>query len=106
MRSFVFCLDNQERNNRKKVVHQYRQNGYNIVMDVDSGSVHVVDDITYDIISLYSDHTRSEIAEIVKEKYSSVSKDEILEAYSEVQALVDDGTLVTHDVVKDSSIDF
>lgn len=103
---FCFFLDNQERNNRKKVVHQYRQNGYNIVMDVDSGSVHVVDDITYDIISLYSDHTRSEIAEIVKEKYSSVSKDEILEAYSEVQALVDDGTLFTHDVVKDSIIDF
>ena len=32
------------------MVHQYRSNGYNIVLDVDSGSVHIVDDLVYDII--------------------------------------------------------
>ena len=34
------------------MIHQYRNNGYNIVMDVASGSVHVVDDVAYDAIAL------------------------------------------------------
>ena len=33
------------------MIHQYKSNGYNIVMDVNSGSVHVVDDIVYDFIN-------------------------------------------------------
>ena len=32
-----------------KVIHQYKNNGYNIVMDVNSGSVHIVDDVVYDL---------------------------------------------------------
>ena len=38
------------------MVHQYKNNGYNIVLDVCSGSVHVVDDMVYDIIALYEDN--------------------------------------------------
>ena len=34
------------------VIHQYKNNGYNIVMDVNSGSIHVVDDIVYDMIQV------------------------------------------------------
>ena len=34
------------------MIHQYKNNGYNIVMDVNSGSIHVVDDIVYDMIHL------------------------------------------------------
>ena len=34
------------------MIHQYKNNGYNIVMDVNSGSVHVVDDIVYDMIPM------------------------------------------------------
>ena len=36
------------------MVHQYKNNGYNIVLDVCSGSVHVVDDLVYDIIAEYN----------------------------------------------------
>ena len=32
------------------MIHQYKNNGYNIVLDVNSGSVHVVDDVVYDVI--------------------------------------------------------
>ena len=35
-----------------KVIHQYKNNGYNIILDVNSGSVHVVDDVVYDVIPL------------------------------------------------------
>ena len=37
------------------MVHQYKLNGYNIVMDTCSGSVHSVDDVAYDIIEMFED---------------------------------------------------
>lgn len=43
----------KKRNGKLEMVHQYKNNGYNIVLDVNSGSVHVVDDMVYDIIALY-----------------------------------------------------
>ena len=43
------------------MVHQYQLNGYNIVLDTCSGSVHVVDEVAYDVIALYPDHTADEI---------------------------------------------
>ena len=42
----------KKRNGKLEMVHQYKNNGYNIVLDVNSGSVHVVDDMVYDIIAL------------------------------------------------------
>ena len=44
-----------------KMVHQYQLNGYNIVLDTCSGSVHVVDDVAYDVIAMYQDHTADQI---------------------------------------------
>ena len=50
------------------MIHQYKNNGYNIVLDVNSGSVHVVDDIVYDIIALYENSSVDEIADKLKDK--------------------------------------
>ena len=36
------------------MIHQYKNNGYNIILDVNSGAVHVVDDIVYDVIEEYN----------------------------------------------------
>ena len=44
------------------MVHQYKQNGYNIVLDTCSGSVHTVDDVAYDMIEMFKTHTEEEIA--------------------------------------------
>lgn len=85
-----------------KVVHQYKNNGYNIVLDVCSGSVHVVDDLVYDVIALYEDHTPEEIAD----KLSDYSKGDILEACDEIGELKDAGLLFTEDVYKDVIVDF
>ena len=41
------------------MIHQYKLNGYNIVLDVFSGSVHVVDDVAYDIIAMYEEKRQS-----------------------------------------------
>ena len=48
------------------MVHQYKNNGYNIVMDVCSGAIHVVDDVTYDVIALYEEKNLKEIKKVVK----------------------------------------
>ena len=39
------------------MVHQYQLNGYNIVLDSCSGSIHVVDEVAYDVIALFESHT-------------------------------------------------
>ena len=76
-------------------MHQYKSNGYNIVLDVESGAVHVVDDITYDVISLYEENSADEIISKLK---SSYNEDEIRECISEVKELVEDGQLFTEDI--------
>ena len=84
------------------MVHQYKNNGYNIVLDVCSGSVHVVDDLVYDIIAEYEGHTKEEVLD----RLSSYDRAEASEAYDEVTGLVEDGTLFAPDVYKDYIIDF
>ena len=51
------------------MVHQYKMNGYNIVLDSCSGSIHVVDEVAYDIIALYEEHTPAEITTMILDKY-------------------------------------
>ena len=77
------------------MIHQYKSNGYNIVMDVESGAVHVVDDVTYDVIALFEDTETSKIVERLSDKYD---KADIEEAISEVNQLKEDGQLFTQDI--------
>ncbi len=85
------------------MIHQYKAKGFNIVLDIYSGSVHVVDDVTYEIISLYENHSKDEI----REKLASynLTEDEFNEAYLEVKTLEDEGMLFTTDNFEDLSID-
>ena len=50
------------------MVHQYQLNGYNIVLDTYSGAIHVVDEVEYDIIALYTDRTSDVIVSAMMEK--------------------------------------
>ncbi len=72
------------------MIHQYQLNGYKIVLDVDSGSVHVVDDLVYQIIALYDEKSKEAILEDLS---ASWPKAEILEAWEEVQDLIREGSL-------------
>ena len=85
------------------MIHQYKNNGYNIVLDVNSGSVHVVDDLVYDIISLYEDNSK---AAIIKRLCGKYERADIEEAIDEVEQLKADEVLFTEDVYKDYIIDF
>ncbi|MCD8217144.1 MAG: thioether cross-link-forming SCIFF peptide maturase [Clostridiales bacterium] len=85
------------------MIHQYKNNGYNIVLDVNSGAVHVVDDATYEIIALYEDYSKEEIVGQLSSDYPA---EELSEAYDEVKQLVADGTLFTEDEYEDYIMDF
>ncbi|WP_302626533.1 thioether cross-link-forming SCIFF peptide maturase [uncultured Eubacterium sp.] len=77
------------------MIHQYKSNGYNIVMDVNSGAVHVVDDVTYDVIALYEELGADEI---IARLHSTYNEMEITEAIEEVNQLKEDGQLFTQDI--------
>ena len=51
------------------MIHQYKLNGYNIVLDVFSGSVHCVDDLAYDVIEMYENSDKDNIIKAMLEKY-------------------------------------
>ncbi len=78
------------------MIHQYKLNGYNIVMDVCSGAVHSVDDIAYDAIELYESTPKDELCALLSQKYG-VSEDEINECYEQIEELRQSGQLFTPD---------
>lgn len=82
------------------MVHQYKLNGLNIVLDTCSGGVHVVDDVAYDMIELYQTNTQDEIVAQILEKYKDredVTKEEVENCYEDIKALVNGGKLYTED---------
>ena len=65
------------------MIHQYKAKGFNIVLDTYSGSVHAVDDVTYEILSLYKDHSKEEIKNTLSTY--NLTDDQFYEAYNEVK---------------------
>ena len=82
------------------MVHQYQLGGYNIVLDVCSGSVHAVDEVAYDIIAMFEDNDRGTVLKAVAEKYrdrEDIAPQDLEECYDQVAALRDSGKLFAPD---------
>ena len=82
------------------MIHQYKLGGYNIVLDVCSGGVHVVDDVAYDMISMFETESREDILAAMKEKYvgrDGITEADIEECYEDVVSLKDSGKLFAPD---------
>ena len=79
------------------MIHQYKLGGMNIVLDVCSGSVHVVDEVAYDIISLFEQQSRDAILAAMEEKYADIPAAEIVACYAQVESLRDAGKLFAPD---------
>ncbi len=84
------------------MIHRYKSNGYNIVLDVNSGSVHVVDDIVYDMISfiepLYNEGIKDADtlkAAVLNCNVVNYNESEVCEAIDEVVDLGKQGLLFT-----------
>ena len=82
------------------MIHQYQLGGFNIVLDVCSGSVHVVDQVAYDIISIFEGREREDVLREMAEKYAEkpeITRKDLEECYAQVQALKDQGRLFAPD---------
>ena len=94
------------------MIHQYKNNGYNIVLDVNSGSVHVVDDVVYDVIpiveeALKQEHQEADLSGIVRDSLKDKYPDEdVEEALEEILELKNAGLLYTEDIYENYIIDF
>lgn len=92
-----------------KMVHQYQLNGYNIVLDTCSGSVHVVDDVAYDVIAMYKEHSADEIVAAMLEKYGDrpdVTEADLRQCLEDVASLEQAGKLWSPDTYADMAFDF
>ena len=91
------------------MVHQYKLNGYNIVLDTCSGSVHAVDDVAYDVIELYKEKPKEEIVRELLAKYAGrpdVTAEDLDQCIADVAELEAQGKLWTPDVYEDMAFDF
>lgn len=82
------------------MIHQYKFGGYNIVLDICSGSVHAVDDIAYDIIADYQSTDKQVLIEKIASKYPGEALSDIEECYDQITELKNAGKLFTEDTFK------
>ena len=87
------------------MVHQYKMGGYNIVIDVNSGAIHVVDDMTYDMIEMYELSDKDSIFAEMAKRYPE-QKDEIAEVWDELAELIAAEELFTKDSYEPYITDF
>ena len=79
------------------MIHQYKLGGYNIVLDVCSGAVHVVDPVAYDIIALFEEHTKQQVLAEVGRQHPEIAAADLAECYGQVVALKESGKLFAPD---------
>ena len=68
------------------MIHSYKLGGMNIVLDIYSGSVHVVDEVAYDIIGMFQENSREQILAAMAEKYANrddITENDIAECYAD-----------------------
>ena len=88
------------------MIHQYKNNGYNIVLDANSGSVHVVDDIVYDMIAYMVENQlehagKAAAYEALGGKFADRTE-EFSEIVDEIYELKESGMLFTEDIYEKS----
>ena len=103
------------------MVHQYKNNGYNIVLDVNSGQIHLVDELVYDIIAMYENNDKQVIIDTLSNKYKDLSmitylkvmrideatrRMQIAEAIDAVEELKAEGALFSEDIYEDYISEF
>ena len=83
------------------MIHMFKQNGLNIVLDTASGAIHNVDDAAYDAIHVYEHEGRDGAYRFVDEKYAELEQEEIEELICEIDELKSSGKLFSDDIYSD-----
>ena len=78
------------------MIHRYQQNGMNIVLDTCSGSVHIVDEIAYELIGLYESKSKQELVSQLHARFGE-EEGEIAACYDEITRLKESGQLFAPD---------
>lgn len=84
-------------------------NGYNIILDQNSGCVHSVDDVAYDIINMYESKSKDDIKAFILDKYKhkeDVTPEEIDLCFDDIESLISDGRLFAKDTFEDVAKEF
>lgn len=84
------------------MIHKFELNNKKVILDVNSGSVHVVDDLVWDILEIYPERDKNETITILNSKYD---KKLITEALKEIDTLIENGLLLSEEV-KLGTIDY
>lgn len=71
-------------------IHKFHLNNKYIVLDVNSGSVHVIDKIVYDMLEIYNKDNIEEVTDKFSQEYK---EEEIKQAYDEISFLIDNDLL-------------
>lgn len=87
------------------MIHQYKLNEFNIVLDTYSGAVHCVDDLSYDIIEKYEQENKEEIKTEMLEKYPELNEKDIEETMQEIENLIKEGKLFSKDQYEIDKLD-
>lgn len=87
------------------MVHCYKNNGYNIVLDSNSGSVHAVDEVAFEVIDKYESRSKEEIILELCAKYPEITANDIEEIFQDIEELKKEGKLFSEDTFKDLQID-
>ena len=91
------------------MVHLYKNNGYNIVIDANSGCVHSVDEVAYDMIAQFEQLDKQTLIQTVLDKYAdnpAVDAAELEEIYGDIVALKESKQLFSEDEFADFQWDF
>lgn len=78
------------------MIHRFKNNGYNIVLDTNSGAVHVMDEVAYDIVGMYEESDSDTIVSEITKKHG-VSESEVRECIDDIKALAEAGQLFSED---------
>ena len=82
------------------LIHRYQNNGYNIVLDINSGCIHVVDEVTYEVLPYMEEGL--DAAAIVGKLGNQFSEEDIRTSVAECEKLREEGMLFTKDVYENA----
>ncbi|MDR1774654.1 MAG: thioether cross-link-forming SCIFF peptide maturase [Clostridioides sp.] len=76
------------------MIHKFSMNGYNLVLDVNGGAVHIFDDLAYKILDYYEEKNKEEIIDVLGDEFE---KEDISNSYDEITNLKNEGLLYSED---------
>ena len=69
------------------MIHTFKAVGQPMLLDVGSGAVHAIDDMAFDVLEMWNDHTQEEIRDALKEKYTAQELDEVIGELKQLEEL-------------------